>query len=378
MTQNDDYVVRHLGPERGVRTRQHRSFTERTLEAVGIVTTVVFTLWLLWYAADVFLLIFAGILVGVFLSTLSNLLSAHTPLAYHWALAVVVLAIVVIVGLMTWLFGSTVIGQATALRHAVGRGGEQLIESLGAYGWGRQLIEALPAPGEVLRGPSSLMSRVTGIVSTLLGVLSSLVIVVFLGLYLAAEPELYQRGILHLVPCGKWDGARQILHGLGYTIRWWLLGTFTSMTIIGVLTGAALWLIGVPLALTLGLLAGLLEFIPNIGPILAAMPGVLLAYTVSPTKALYVIGLYIVIQALESYLIHPLVLKNTVSLPPAITISSLVLFGVLFGFLGLLLAAPLAAVMVELVKMLYVEDVLRDDTIGIPGEEREDALYAHH
>lgn len=125
-----------------------------------------------------------------------------------------------------------------------------------------------------------------------------------------------------------------------------------------------------PLPLTLGLLAGLLEFIPNFGPILSAAPAVLLAYTISPALALKVVGLYLVVQSLESYLIHPFVLKNAVALPPVITVVALVLFGVLFGFLGLLLAAPLAAVTIVLVRMLYVEDALGDEAVAVAGETR--------
>src|SRR5690606_44568 len=116
-----------------------------------------------------------------------------------------------------------------------------------------------------------------------------------------------------------------------------------SMTVVGVLTGAGLWLLGLPLAFILGALAALLAFIPNIGPVLAAVPAVLLALADGPTTVLWVIGIYVGVQAVESYLITPVVQQESVSLPPALTISFQLLMGVLYGILGLALATPLAA-----------------------------------
>lgn len=130
------------------------------------------------------------------------------------------------------------------------------------------------------------------------------------------------------------------------------------MILIGSLTTAGLWLLDVPLALTFGVLSALFTFIPNIGPPLAILPAILLALTLSPTRALYVLLLYLVIQTVESYLLTPLLQQRVVSLPPALTISAQILMAVLLGGLGLALATPLTAVSLVLVKMLYVEDVL--------------------
>ena len=144
------------------------------------------------------------------------------------------------------------------------------------------------------------------------------------------------------------------------------------MIIIGVLTAVGLWLLGVPLALTLGLLAALLTFIPNIGPILAVVPAALLALLQSPTRALYVVLLYLGIQTVESYLLTPLMQKRTVSLPPALTIFAQVLMGILVGRIGLVLATPLTAALFVLVKMLYVEDIL-GDSIETDNIERDNS-----
>jgi predicted PurR-regulated permease PerM len=347
------------------------SLTQRTWVVVGIIAAVVLGLWLLWYAADVFLLIFAGVLVAVFLYNLSTLLSTHTPLSYGWALVTVVLTLVVIAGLIVWLWAPRIAREATQLAEQLPRAVEHIRSQIAQTEVGSALLERLPPPSAMLTGRASAITRITGITSTVFSALASLVVVLFVGLYLAINPRLYERGLVRLVPISTRHHARTLLDRLGYTLRWWMVGTISSMTIIGVLTGTGLWLIGIPLAVVLGLIAGLLEFIPNLGPILSAVPAVLLAYTQSPTLALWVIAFYIAVQSLESYLIHPLVFKNAVELPPAITISALLLFGALFGFLGLLLATPLAAVTMVLIKMLYVEDMLGDESVDVVGEEHQ-------
>jgi predicted PurR-regulated permease PerM len=143
-----------------------------------------------------------------------------------------------------------------------------------------------------------------------------------------------------------------------------------SMIVVGLLTAVGLWALGMPLALTLGLLAALLTFIPNLGPTLAVVPAALLALLQSPTKSLYVILLYLVIQAVESYLLIPLVQRQAVSLPPALTITAQVLLGILVGGFGLVLATPLTAAVMVLVRMLYIEDALGDSVDMLSDRSR--------
>jgi predicted PurR-regulated permease PerM len=154
---------------------------------------------------------------------------------------------------------------------------------------------------------------------------------------------------------------------LGFTLRWWLIGRLMDMTLVGVLSGVGLWLLGIPLALSLGILAGLLNFIPNIGPLLAAVPAVLLALTEGAPQALYVIILYMGIQSLESYLVVPLIQKKLISMPPVLIFIAQLSMALMFGVLGLLLATPMAAVLLVLVKMIYIEDILGEE-IDVDGE----------
>lgn len=168
------------------------------------------------------------------------------------------------------------------------------------------------------------------------------------------------RGLLKLIPLGYRPRAAEVLDESGSTLRAWLLAKLLEMLLIGVLTTLGLWLLGIQLALVLGLIAGLLSFIPNIGPVLAVIPALLLASLEGGRTVLYVAALYLFIQALESYVFTPWMQQRIVSVPPALTIAVQLLFGLLAGTLGLLLATPLAAVGMVLVRMLYVEDLLGD------------------
>ncbi|MCZ7574449.1 MAG: AI-2E family transporter [Ardenticatenaceae bacterium] len=179
---------------------------------------------------------------------------------------------------------------------------------------------------------------------------------------------MYTHGFLRLIPRGKRDRGAQVLHAVKHSLWWWLLGQMTAMAVIGVLKSLGLWLLGVPLPLTLGLLAALLTFIPNFGPITAGTVATLVALTESPMKALYTILLAIGVQFIESHLVTPLVQREAVALPPAFTISGQVLMGALLGFRGLVFAVPLLAASLVVVKMLYIEDVLGEPA-EVEGEQ---------
>lgn len=245
---------------------------------------------------------------------------------------------------------------------------DELQQWLAGREWGRTVLGETSRLADRFRIDQEVLSRAAGVFSTVLGTIAGIFVVLFVGLYLAVEPGLYVRGLLHLVPAARRDRAREVLGAVGYTLRRWLLGRFATMVAVGLMTGVGLWVLGMPLALTLGLLAGLLDFIPNFGPLLAYLPAVLLALAEGPDKALYVTILYLAVQATENYLLTPLVERGVVFLPPVLTIVVQILFGILLGALGFTLASPLLAVAMVLVKLLYVEDVL-GDSMEVPGTD---------
>lgn len=348
-------------------TDSSRNFSSRVFTSVVIVALVLLLLLLLWYAMDVLLLGFAGVLVAIFLRGVSDWVSGRTHLSGGWSLALVTLSLLSILGIGIWLLAPDVAGQIDELQKSLPQSVRHLSERVEQYEWGRQVLAQLPSASELLPGRANVLARATGIFSTTLGIIANLVIIISLGLYLAVEPRLYTRGVIRLVPASRRERARAVLDEVGNTLRWWLIGKAASMVVIGALTAFGLWMLNVPLALTLGLLAAALTFIPNIGPILSVVPAALLALLQSPTRALYVILLYLLIQTIESYLLTPIVQRRTVSLPPALTIFSQVLLGVLLGGLGLALATPITAAALVLVRMIYVEDTL-NDSIATTGD----------
>jgi predicted PurR-regulated permease PerM len=204
--------------------------------------------------------------------------------------------------------------------------------------------------------------------SSTVAALGALVILLFVAIFVAVDPGLYHRGLMHLFPHAARRRAGEVLSATATTLRRWLLMQMVAMLAIGLVTTVVLLLLGVKAAIALGIIAGLLEFIPYVGPILSAVPAIAMALVDGPEKAIYVALAYIAIQQLEGVVLQPLLMKEGLELPPVMTILGQALLSLVFGFLGLLLAVPLLATVMVPVKLLYVRDVVGDD-VSVPGEE---------
>jgi predicted PurR-regulated permease PerM len=333
-------------------------YTQRVLIAIGLVGLVAFVVLLLWAGADVALLVFGGILFALFLRGVSDQLRRVLPLPANYSLVVVLVGLAAFIGLGTWLLGSAIADQLSELTRAVEESWQKLQERLAQYEWGKRVVDSLPGVGALTRGES--LSQVTSLFSSSVGALLSLVVIGFTGVYLAFDPTLYRRGLLRLAPIAQRARMSEVLDALGSALRGWLVSQAFSMVVVGTATTLGLWMLGTPLPLGLGLIAFLFTFVPYVGPIAAAVPALLVAFTVGPTHALYVGLLYFAVQMVEGNLLTPLVQQRMVQLPPAVTIVSQVLAGVVLGTPGVVFATPLAACGMVLVKMLYVEDTLGD------------------
>ena len=331
---------------------------------LGLVVAVVLLLLLLWTARSVLLLAFAGVLLGIALRTPADWLSERTPLTPRFALAAVVLGVLAVIVGAFWLRGPAIAEEVDALRERLPQAVEQLKQRVAEHEWGRRALEQAPDPRDLLPDAPGAVQRATGVLSGTFNALANTVIVLFLGLVFAAQPRLYADGLVRLVPLRRRDRAREVLGELGSVLRRWLLAQLISMTVVGVLTGLGLWALGVPLAFTLAVLAGLLEFVPFLGPLLSGVPAVLLAFLDGPQLALYVLLLYLGIQAVESYLIQPVVQWKAVFIPPALIVVGQLVLAILGGLWGVALAAPLVAVAMVLVRMVYVEGALGDGEVA--------------
>jgi predicted PurR-regulated permease PerM len=340
----------------------NKIFARKVLIAVGLVCLTLLSLLLIYYAFDVLLLFFAAALLAVFLRGLGDIVGRYTNLSETMSvLSVSGLLIFVLAGAVA-LLAPDVADQAAHLREELPRSARAAADYISQFSWGRAIIDQLPSIDDVRQNlsPSAMLTSVGGFFTSTVGAVGNFFIGVLLSIYLAVEPRFYTRGFTNLFPVDKRTRVRQILVAIGDTLRWWLIGKIGSMLFIGILTWVGLSIIGVPLALTLGLIAGLLSFIPNFGPILSAVPALLLAFIESPTKALYVLLLFIGIQLIESNLVTPMIERETVELPPALTIIFQLALAVMVGGLGLVLATPLLAVILVVVQMVYIEDILGD------------------
>jgi predicted PurR-regulated permease PerM len=191
-----------------------------------------------------------------------------------------------------------------------------------------------------------------------------------MSVYIGADPETYRRGLLHLFPKRKRERIGEVLTAMATILRKWLVTQLIAMIVIGTVSTIALLMLGVKAPFALGIIAGLLEFVPTVGPILSAVPAIAMGFLDSPEKALYVGLAYLAIQQIEGHLLIPLLMKGGMDLPPVLTIVTQGLMALLFGFLGLMIAVPMLAAVMVPVKMLYVEDALGDELeVEDAGEE---------
>ncbi|MBP2297903.1 AI-2E family transporter [Azospirillum picis] len=321
--------------------RELAVFTWKVLIVAGVAALALF----LWRVSGTLLLIFTGVLFAILLQRLTGYVSRFTGLGHGWALAIVLLLLVLLIGGGGFLMGQSIASQVDQLR-------EQITTAVGALpdSWRERVTE------QSRNWPW--MSSLSSFASGLAYMVGDLVVVMFAALYLAASPGVYRRGVVLLVPPAGQDRAREVMDVTGEALWKWLIGQLVAMAVVGLLITAGLWILGIPSAPALGMIAALMEFIPLVGPFLAAVPAVMIAFAQSPQDALWVAGLYLVIQQIEGNLVTPLLQKRVVDLPPVVTIGAIAAGGVLFGILGMFLATPIAVTVMVLVNLLYIEDKL--------------------
>lgn len=343
-----------------------------------IIIAVIAGLFLAWQAVHALLLLFAGLLFAVFLTSLSRLLG-HLVAWPPWIRLTVVsvLLFTLVLSLLTW-GGTMLAAQASALADTLNEQVNRVLEWLEARGVPRPEIgdeqaQAAAQQGEseragsdnlgassLLPAPSGLFGQAQAAIAALFGALSNFLVIVFIGLLVAAQPTTYRDGLVRLLPPSARREGSDVLDEMGATLRNWLVGQAFIMLVIAVATWLGLTLAGITPALILGAQAGLLAFIPNIGPVIAGIPIILAGLAEGLTSALWAIGVYLLVQLLESYLLTPLVQRRAIRIQPAVIFAGQVLLGVLFGLFGLALALPLMAIGKVALERFYIERMLGD------------------
>ena len=329
-------------------------FIRRVLIVVGIAVFIS----VLYLLSDILLLAFGAVLVAVVLRSIAGPIEGSMSISDRLAIVAAALGAIAVLGGVGFLYGAQISSQLAGL-----------FDNLPAAATSLSKSGHFPSVSELIKG-SSIGNLVVSAFSwgtTVFGAAATLVVVIVAGVYIAIDPDVYRNGFLKLFPSRVRAQIGETIDDSGGALRLWLGAQAVSMILVGVLTGAGLAFIGVPSALGLGLIAGVTEFVPIVGPLIGAIPTLLLASTVSLEMVLWTMLLFVVVQQVESNIITPLVARRAVKLPPAVGLFAVVAIGILFGPLGLLLGYPLAIVADVAVRRLYVRETLGED-VEIAGE----------
>ncbi len=348
-------------------------FTTRCVIAVTIACIGIISLWLAYRGMDVLLVIFAGVLMSVLVRTMAEPLRRYTRMPLWAAVLTVVTVSVGLLALAGWLIAPSVSHQVDELGVRLPEAINRLRAQFLSFRWAQWLMEQ----GGNAADDGKIFKQISHAFQITFAAGAALVIVMFLAIFMAAQPATYVNGVVRLMPVGFRPRARAVMRELYRMLRVWLLSKLLTMAITGVGIGIGLWLMKIPMALSLAILAGLLEFIPTIGPVVSAIPAILLALVNGPVAAAQVGALYFGVQWIGNHVATPLIQQRTLSIPAGVTLGLVALLGMFFGFGGLLLSGPLSVVVVVLVRMLYVEDVLerrkRYKRAGLASPQPEEA-----
>lgn len=301
------------------------------------------------------MLVFAAIVIAAVFDTIATWLCRVSGMKRSVALILSVTGVFSLFAGVFMLFGSQLAREFDTIRETV-PGAVQSVEALlDRYGLGERAREMVNGGGRDL---SQLVSQAGGYALAAGSGLADFVLVLVGAIFLAGDPATYRRGLLLLMPTRAEPTVALALDDASRGLRGWMVGQAVSSLVVAALTWGGLALLGVPAAGGLGLIAGLLDVIPMIGPIIAAVPAVLLAFTVSPMTALWTVVLFLLIQQLQGNFLQPMIQKHAVNVPPAVLLFAVLAAGLMFGFLGVLLAAPLTVVAFVFVQRIYVRTML--------------------
>ena len=302
---------------------------------------VIGLLYLATTLAQSLLVIFGAMVFGTLIDGGARLLGKVLNIARGWRILMVLLATVAFLAWLGYFAGTQIATQASQFPELISKQLGDLVEFLRSRGVAISAKEVQSVTSNLFSG----MGTITKALGGLFGGLTTVFLIVIIGIYLAIDPRLYERGVGWMIPASRRSAFYDTISYQAYTLRRLLAGRLLGMVAEGVFTYILLSIIGVPMAVLLGLITGLLAFIPNIGAIISGILMALVGFTGGTTMGLYTIGVYILVQNFDGYVLVPLIAKKTVDLAPALVLVGQLLLGVLFGILGLALADPILAVM---------------------------------
>jgi predicted PurR-regulated permease PerM len=340
-------------PASGPNASSRDGFERRVFRATLIVLATLAAAYLMWTLVDLLLLLFACALVALILLTITNWIRLRTRLPFPVALGLTVLLMLGLIGGAFAFFGTTMQAEFAELATRLPAAWANVQARLAESRIGAAILER--AQGLAPSG-QTIVNAVTTALAAVGGALSGLVLVLIGGLYLAAQPTLYAGGVMRMIPTAARERTAETLDAITVSLKNWLKGQALGMLFVGVGTGLGLWLVGVPAAWAIGLVAGLAEFVPYAGVLLAGIPAVILGFGQGTDTGLWTLGVLIAVQQLQGNLVMPLLQNKMVDLPPAVTIFGIIAAGILFGVPGVLLATPLTIVVLVLIRRLYLHE----------------------
>jgi predicted PurR-regulated permease PerM len=328
------------------RFRSRVSFTLLAITAIGL------SFGLMWIGRVIFLLLFASVIGAIFLTSVADWIHIRLRIKQGEALALFICVTFATIAILLWIQGPNITEQFSDLEVELPVAAHSLLGQIQSRHWGQWLLRQSPGADQLSNGFSFALTHIGGFVLTSVTLIAGLVIVFSLSVYLSAEPAMYYNGIRRVVPEDYREKLDECTASVTQILRWWVLAKLISMTMVGVLITIGLWIVGVPLAGSLGIIAALMTFIPNVGPIISVIPAVLLALAISPTKGLLTILVFCIVFTAEGYVVTPLLERNIVRLPPALTLTMQLLLAAVAGPVGVALAAPLAAAILGVLSVL--------------------------
>lgn len=300
---------------------------------------------------SVLLLALAGILIAIYFHGSANIIHRKLHLSNGWSLAIAVTFNLLLMVAFFWFIGARLQSQVSQLSDTLPKTIRNAESKIDSTAIGGKILDYMRSSGTT----EKTIAVATKFFSSGFGILSDLYIVILMAAFFTATPTIYKKGFIKLLPPKAKEKGEALLNEINGVLKNWLKGEIFGFFFIAVLTGIGLWIIGMPLVLTLAVMAGILNFIPNFGPLIALIPAGLLGLTISPATALIVIGMYTFVQIIQSAVTQPLIQQKMMNIPPVLTIFAQVAMGLLAGFWGVLLAVPVVGIIMTVVNKLYIE-----------------------
>lgn len=327
-----------------------KKFRKKLWMTAGIFSLTIVLLCLFKVLFSIILLLLAGILIPIYFHAFATALTKWIHVPKKIAVFTSVLLNLIFLALFFWFVGARLESQISELSDSLPNTIEHAKKSLQQNPVGEKILNYLNTSAD----SDKTLTAAKNFFYSSFGIISDLYIILLLALFFTANPTIYIKGFILLIPPKAKDETNDVLNEIHTVLKNWIKGQLFGFLFIAVLTGLGLWIIGIPLILSLALVAGLMNFIPNFGPLIALVPAFLLALMQDMTTALIVVGLYTGIQVIQSAVTQPLIQKKMVNIPPALIVFGQVALGILAGFWGVLLAAPVLGILVTITDKVYV------------------------